>query len=380
MQSCSTIFLDHDDDLGSRVLTPDQETWKLPTPPPLPASREIFRPEKTGTKTNYCLDPPSIICPLDEMEAEVLRRTRAKTPCFWVGQLEQCARDNGCDFSTTLAAEYQALLPPRIFTPTPKSLLFGKTVRKIKGQQSLRDLVEAEEQQPRFSIQSDCDTLVGSESPPSPLTPTSGHFNHEKSEFTDFEFGFKKPSISRGASEMERMSNLQLTQGNDVGFQLCLDLLTEQLASGLFKKHPTEELNRASSLQILLMIEAYESVQQQLLLEKSNGQDARSQSNHVGEIEQTLDHWLRALYSIYERMGLNDSVESFRSCKTSISNSSSIISEPPNAESRDGKVEVAQQLEKKCLETDVQEQLKLRRKLKKVQKREGSWWIRPLGN
>ena len=55
-----------------------------------------------------------------EMDPEILKRTRAKTPVFAIGQLETASMF--IDKAQALAEQYQSLLPPRTFTPYPLNL------------------------------------------------------------------------------------------------------------------------------------------------------------------------------------------------------------------------------------------------------------------
>jgi hypothetical protein len=89
--------------------------------------------------------------------------------------------------------------------------------------------------------------------------------------------------------------------GNTVGMQLCMDLLTNDLATALYRQHPAEGGNRVSGLQILLMIEAYETLQQRLREEVLSSEVRDISEEHVKDVDSSLDHWLQALRSIYER-------------------------------------------------------------------------------
>lgn len=322
----------------------------------------------------------------------MLKRTRAKSPCFWVGQLD-CSPSRGSDLARILASEYQALLPPRTFTPVPEPQILGKSIRKVKGQQSLRDLIERDKQV--ISVSSDCDTLVGSESPRSPLSPTSEHPSEDEDPplsptHSDQKAHLHYQVAAQDAVQEEKPSNPASVQPTAVGFQLCLDLLTEQLSTGLFKKHPAEELDRPSSLQLLLMIESYESIRQQIRRAKSNPSLTGKQFDHMIDIEQTLEHWLHALYGVYDNTVAdtkvsndsadtatvsNDSVESFHSCLSYISTSaeapSSVAGEPACVD------ECAPQ---ETPSRPAKGQWRPWRKLQKPQKRSGRWWTRELGN
>jgi len=250
----------------------------------------------------------SSIYSMDEMEGEKFKRTRAKTPCFWIGQLDECNSHDRepRDAANALAGQYQAVLPPRSFTPYPEklpSIHARRGLRKVKGQQSLRDLVTCQE----LSIHSDSETLVGT---PSLGSPTSGHFSWKISQES------KEPRAS-----FEEVRQGKEDGETDVGFQICLDLLTSELASGLFKKHPTENLDRGSGLQILLMIEAYESVQHQIRQEIEESHVTGPKLDQVIAVEKLLDNWLGALYSLHDRAGSTKSNASLRSSNRSMSNS-----------------------------------------------------------
>jgi hypothetical protein len=270
---------------------------------------------------------------LDEMAVEILKRTRAKTPCFWVGQLDPKPGDNRYDSAIALACEYQAVLPPRTFTPGLETQPLERTIRKVKGRQSLREIVELDESRDsiysssnctysynyNYNYTSDCETLVDSDSPSSPVTPRSAYFPRAGSPPSPFTDDARTTLPSHEPSLEDRTS---------AGFQVCLDLLTERLATGLFKKHPAEHLDRASGLQIRLMIEAYESVLQHIRGEISGPRLTSLRLGHLAEIEQTLDHWVRALYSVYERTRSDSSTASFRSCRSSFSSSSTLPPSP----------------------------------------------------
>ena len=233
--------------------------------------------------TNRLVVSPSLYS-LDMMDLELqsLRRTRAKTPCFWVGQLEEKSADSARD----LADEYQAELPLRMDSPYnpigPKIL--PRTVRKVKGQQSLRESLKCDR-----PYSSDADTLVGSLTPSSQASPTSAYFpsrfSEKYQEPTNYDHDLHQP----------------LDEHNDIGLRICLDMLTNELATALFKQHPVENLDRASGLQIMLMIEAYESVQQRIRQDMHQLHLENQNPNHVMAAEQMLDNWIDALYALHDQ-------------------------------------------------------------------------------
>lgn len=219
------------------------------------------------------------IYPTENMES--LRR-RAKTPVFFVGQLERKAMEH--DPSECLAHDYQTVLPQRN-TASYLDLNIPlnpakRRLRKVKSQESLRDLCRSFSSSP--SIASDCETLVGSEGGSSPRGSIC------KEDLNDDSFGFK--NVTSPADEPpEKTSALD----QDISLQICSDLLASRLATTLHQGCTPDKDSRISSLEILFMIEAYESIRKEL---QSSPRDI-----HVTRAAQTaLDQWIQALYTIYE--------------------------------------------------------------------------------
>jgi hypothetical protein len=289
-QSCLTLFPNDETDDDTRT---GFEIGKEDAQPHHIVHFMKSQPPKTSKLSS---DSLLSIYSMDEMEVETMKRTRAKTPCFWIGQLDCKSReDEPMDPSKALAGQYQAVLPPRSFTPFSESdPVPRKPLRKIKGQQSLRDLVMF----PESSTHSDSETLIGT---PSLGSPTSGHFS------------WKTSPKSQGSEDEDHSYSVAGEDGQkDVGFQICMDLLTSELAAGLFKKHPTEKMDRGSGLQILLMIEAYEAVQHHIREEIHDAHVTGAKLDQVKAVEKTLDHWLGALYVLYDRSKSSKSNGSLR--------------------------------------------------------------------
>jgi hypothetical protein len=264
-----------------------EQSREAAQPPPHPE----YLIEETPTLTSKLSKDPIRIS-VAEMEVEDFKRTRAKTPCFWIGALEDKAHSaEANDRSAVLADQYQCLLPLRTFTPfSEPEVSFPprrphRTVRKVKGSRSLRELVTCQEVEEHSS--SDTETLVG--------TPSLGSPTSQQS------FSWKG---SPGTTEIEE-TGMPFAAADpakdDVGFQMCLDLLTSELAAGLFKKHPSEDLDRPSGLQILLMIEAYESIQKDIRQEIKESHVTGEKFDQVKAVEKSLDYWLEALYALYDK-------------------------------------------------------------------------------
>ncbi|KAF4628444.1 hypothetical protein G7Y89_g9710 [Cudoniella acicularis] len=223
-----------------------------------------------------------------------MRTRRSKTPVYFVGQLESKRRPY--DTAQVLADQYQASLPNRPFTPADHDLAKSshKCLRKIKCQQSLRDMIKEHSKSLSYS---DCDTLVGSDVSDSPTSPTRKFPEINKFHLVD--------KIPRQAPVSEELANMDPGIEHDIGLQICMNLLTNELASALFRQHPTEKEDRASGLQILLMIEAYEAMQQQIRRELYNSHvTGHGMDSHVRYVDGILDHWLDALYAVYDRSQL----------------------------------------------------------------------------
>lgn len=249
--------------------------------------------------------------PPDEMNPEQLRRTRAKTPVFAIGQLERNSMIEPTDKAQTLAEHYQALLPPRSFTPhllnqlTPKKL---HKLRKIKCQLSLRDLIKQQESSSRVHsiAYSDAETLVGSESPTSLHLPTDGGFDKVKLPIID-------PHEHASSDPLAAFDD-------DIGLKICVDLLTNELATALFRHHPAECQDRTSGLQILLMIEAYEAIQKNVRQQLCDPHVTQEMKDHVKSVDKILRYWLKVLYSVYdqsqERKKAGEEQEQWRLCES----------------------------------------------------------------
>jgi hypothetical protein len=243
------------------------------------------------------LSKDSIRFSVTKMEVEEFKRTRAKTPCFWIGQLESKTHNTEAnDLSAAYADQYQHLLPPRTFTPFSEpdtSFRPRRTVRKVKGSRSLRHLVTCQEVDEHSG--SDTETLVGT---PSLGSPTTQRFDWKESPGIKEIHDNETETPSPGTGEAK----------DDVGLQMCLDLLTSELTTGLSKNHPSENPGRPSGLQILLMIEAYETIQKQIQQEIKEAHVTGPNFDQVKAVEKSLDHWIEALYALYNKNGSIKSV------------------------------------------------------------------------
>jgi hypothetical protein len=237
-------------------------------------------------------------------------RRRAKTPVFAIGQLERKSTIRPIDKSQILADQYKEILPPRAFTPCADQRqikrLTPKKLRKIKCQVSLRDLVrdQAKLSSPTTAY-SDAETLVGSESPPT--SPLSQKFKDIDKDILPL--ARTKKTQSSIQDDGRTLSTTSSDFSNDIALKITIDLLTNELATALFKHHPAEISDRASGLQILLMIEAYETVQQHVRQRIWDRHVKGMSNDHVQDVEDILERWLKVLYSVYDRTQESGSAE-----------------------------------------------------------------------
>lgn len=298
-QSCLTILTDEENEM---TIQKSQDSKK-------PRQHVGFLLKDKPLKVSDSNDSLSVYS-ADDMELGSFKRTRPKTPVFAVGQLERASLIRPIDQAQVFAEGYKSILPPRIATPcfegqppkrTPKAL------RKIKCQLSLRDLIKDQaehesETSPPLTACSDAETLVGSES--TPASPTGKGFATEKLPVVAFE---------KALTGKDNRASLALSDfDNDIGLKICIDLLTNELATVLFQHHPAGTRDRASGLQILLMIESYEAVQQHVRKQLFDAHVTGRRMDHLQEVERILDHWLQVLYSVYDRSQDRKSKESLR--------------------------------------------------------------------
>ncbi|RDL31102.1 uncharacterized protein BP5553_09891 [Venustampulla echinocandica] len=227
---------------------------------------------------------------------------RAKTPVFFVGQLE--LKTFSPEFAQSLAQQYQDILPLRSYTPSvidePTSPT-QRCLRRIKCQQCLRDLVKEhseltvkEELEPTNS--SDCETLLGPESPTS-SSPPRQEFSQIRNPPSDNALPMHPITPTEDSSV-----NHTFDIDDGIGLQICMNLLSNELTTTLSKQSPGGMKDRGSELQILLMIEAYEAIQQQI---RQQLDESRVRGDavdyHVLNAEKILEQWLGALYAVYDR-------------------------------------------------------------------------------
>lgn len=221
-----------------------------------------------------------------------LMKRRAKTPILSIGQLENARRPGRPLVRTSsvdlIAEQYQARLeyldasyePPL----SPYDTELDEPVPPLRRRRSSNYCQEESpiEHSPRMaeianpSPASDDGTLVS---------------------FQGDTVYFKPVSLSPEPESSPQRWNRQSTQStadDNVSLQVCLDLLTRELSSAIAGR-PSRPPVDTAALQILVMIEAYEKLRDQMAEISHGNEQART-------MESMFDFWLRALYAVHDSM------------------------------------------------------------------------------
>ncbi|KAI0025964.1 hypothetical protein F4780DRAFT_454 [Xylariomycetidae sp. FL0641] len=218
-------------------------------------------------------------------------RRRPKTPVSRIGQLESSSRRHRARVHKTssvelIAESYRALLESRnsmLQTPTPKPpplRLDGKHSTGVSNRYTVHDIASgtmAEVGENASSVgsrTSDDDTLVSFEEDTIYFKPIS--FTPEPS----------SPAIPEDQPQPTPDDQKSDTSNNPT-LQILFDLLAQELSAAA-RGTPVRPYAETSSLQLLVMIEAYERIRDQV--KEMPLDDAQKQS-----MEAMLDTWLKAL-------------------------------------------------------------------------------------
>jgi len=222
----------------------------------------------------------------ENADKELWRNT--KTPVFAIGQLEKNASQYPANQNTEdLASIYQSLLPSPPITPFPgvdRTSHKQRTLRKMRSQSSLRTEIN---DQPTSPVWTEDGTYLGSQ--------TSFYSTWTQEEPTE-----EKYRSNSKLDDQKGSSTSTVSPATNPGFQICLDLLTGELAAAFFQQHPIEHQKRASRLQIQLLIEAYEDLLQQIQQRQSILQVLGVSKEKLKSTEKLFEHWLDVLYTLYD--------------------------------------------------------------------------------
>ncbi|KAK0659184.1 hypothetical protein QBC41DRAFT_48238 [Cercophora samala] len=219
-------------------------------------------------------------------------RRRAKTPIFSIGQLDGIPRpSNALARASTvelIAEQYRALLE-------------SENAAHAEAHSESHSEPPPSRQERRLSIrrQRSSDHLRDESHVSSPLRPADTISSSPISDdgtlvsFEEETVYFKPVSFSPEPSPRLPPRRVTNTPAPDnLSLQICLDLLTRDLASALASR-PSRTNSETSALQIWVMIEAYERLRDQL-------SSAGLGCEEYGALESMLNFWLRALYSVHD--------------------------------------------------------------------------------
>ncbi|KAK4149592.1 hypothetical protein C8A00DRAFT_18740 [Chaetomidium leptoderma] len=231
-------------------------------------------------------------------------RRRAKTPVLSIGQLEDIPRQ-GRGLSRTssvdlIAEQYKAIL--EVQRSSPYSDDNHSDEPPLSHQEiDIDELVMLRRRRSSNSLpgqtsSGDSTRMVGLAN----LSPTSDDgtlvsFQEEAVYFKPVSFSPEPESPILPLSQPQTTTHDYNDDDDDnVGLQICLDLLTRELSSAIAGR-PCRSSVDTSALQVLAMIEAYERLRDQMAELSSGNEQARS-------LEMMFDMWLRALHSIHHSM------------------------------------------------------------------------------
>ncbi|KAL8418655.1 hypothetical protein RB594_002032 [Gaeumannomyces avenae] len=249
----------------------------------------------------------SCITPTSTTSSESARarlRRQAKTPVLRIGQLESRSSLHSTSSSESrpkrqsaeaMAEEYRELLevhePIDSGARSERSSHHRHSDHRRSPTPPRRSLTSSERSATpppavdlaRCSPTSDDGTLVS--------------FEEETIYFKPLSFGAEPESRSSAYYDFAVPPQRSITPAapKSLGLQICLELLTRELSAAIFNR-PNRSGNGVSSLQIWVMIEAYERLRDQL-------RDSVSMPDEeVRSVELMLDTWLQALYTIHDSL------------------------------------------------------------------------------
>lgn len=282
-------------------LEPQFKAFREPRKRPLP---EFSRLQINDATTRPSLDNTSMPSPASSTSTSSTMRRQAKTPVFRIGQLENPvtpreipARETEVPEKTSsvdlIAEQYRALLE----TQDHSDVEDGWSDRRPSHEnprvpQTYIPRKISESSQSRTHLEPPRLTNHGKNLPRRPPTPD----DEGLVAFEEDAIYFKPVSFSPEPSPRHSLLNEPLPQytPDNLSLQICLDLLTRELSSALVAR-PNRTGSEATTLQIWVMIEAYERLQDQL-------SRLGLENEELKQVEHMLNTWLRALYSLHNSM------------------------------------------------------------------------------
>ncbi|EFQ33500.1 uncharacterized protein GLRG_08779 [Colletotrichum graminicola M1.001] len=247
-------------------------------------------------------------------------RRRAKTPIYAIGQLEspKFGRDSTVADKVSsvdlIADQYTALLETQDNSsvntdarpdPLPSRQSSHRRSSLSQSHYSVRETPARLRPDvyrpapirnvPAYSPKSDDGTLVA--------------FDEEAIYFKPMSFSPELPSTQspsssspppppppRNRARLQRNSSSQASSSNhNLSLQIATDLLTRELSATMLDMSKQTETD-LSSLQVWVMIEAYERLRDRVM------ETTEQQSEDAKNMEAMFDTWLRALYNMHDKM------------------------------------------------------------------------------
>ncbi|KAH8897009.1 hypothetical protein GQ53DRAFT_742854 [Thozetella sp. PMI_491] len=227
-----------------------------------------------------------------------MRRLRAKTPVFAIGQLEGDSLERpqnalGSDKRSSaeiLAEQYRALLQSRnsVFADTLPEPLPSRQDEGPKTAGAKRQSTGTSGEDDLHARRLSNELSQGS---PTSDDGTLVSFEEDAIYFKPISFSPEPPqSPLRFQSPLGSPSPAP----DNLSLQICMDLLRRDLASSITSRL-SQASPEASALQVWVMIEAYERLRDQLTDTRLGYEEAR-------QLEQMFGMWLRTLYSIHDSL------------------------------------------------------------------------------
>lgn len=242
-------------------------------------------------------------------------RRHAKTPVFAIGQLEGARLPqppsihglNKISSVELIAEQYRALIGSRdsVYTdlhsepPPPRQREDVPEIHRQHGSEELRAdgaLHPTASGAPQRSPTSDDGTLVAFDDETIYFKPAALLADQPVSSPRSTGSGSNGSHASHSHSGVGDLAFPSPSQIPDnLSLKICLDMLTRELAAVTSERPRGPDV---PSLQVGVMIKAYERLRDQLLESRQGG----PMSDEAGPLEMMFDTWLRALYTIHDSM------------------------------------------------------------------------------
>ncbi|KAK1448881.1 hypothetical protein CMEL01_08196 [Colletotrichum melonis] len=304
--------------LPARPRTPEKpRKVSFDTTPPAPAIIPEFSHLAVSNLTPRPSLDSSLSSPTSSISTRSSMRRHAKTPIYAIGQLENASYGRSAKTAEKvtsvdlIANQYRDLLE----TQDASSIYTDAHSDPFPSRQSLHSQISSSTTRSRHSAgETPAEQLRRDIFSPAPAplrrasaaysrSPRSDDgtlvaFDEEAIYFKPLSFSPEPPSTPppppRNRARLNRNSSSQGGSNQNLSLQIAMDLLTRELSTSMLdNSHKTG--TDVSSLQVWVMIEAYERLRDQVL-------EARRQTDDAQNLETVFDTWLKALYNLHDQM------------------------------------------------------------------------------